>query len=349
MGNITIIFRKLFNAVKPLIRSTLFICASLPLVKQALGFWRGPCAIFCMHRVLTNEQINSDKSPNSSLGLTEKRFSEILKFLSSRYQMISLDELGEHLQNGSSEKVACLTFDDGYRDNIDHALPILEQFNCPATIFITTRFPEGDTWIWWFELWDYLQSKERLEMEFEGTHSIWDCTDKVQKHRCYLDLSSWMMRLSLERQKSLLTAVTKTRERRTYSNICLDWNDIIKLDRHPLITIGAHTHSHPNLARETEKVAREEILNSKLLLERKLGHAVNHFAYPFGTSTESGLREYLLAEECGFSTASTTRCFPADYSHRLQLPRYGITKRTTIATLENRIGGLSNILGLQLG
>ena len=92
------------------------------------------------------------------------------------------------------------------------------------------------------------------------------------------------MRLPLERQKSLLTAVTKTEERRTYSNICLNWNDIIKLDRHPLITIGAHTHSHPNLARETETTAREEILNSKLLLERQLRHAVDHFAYPFGTS-----------------------------------------------------------------
>ena len=148
MGNLTVIFKKLFNVVKPLIRNTLFIFASLPLIKQALGYWRGPCAIFCMHRVLTNEQVNSDKSPNSSLGLSESRFSEILKFLSSRYQMISLDELVEHLQNGSSEKVACLTFDDGYRDNIDHALPILEQFNCPATIYITTRFPEGDTWMW---------------------------------------------------------------------------------------------------------------------------------------------------------------------------------------------------------
>jgi len=349
MGNATVIFRKLFDVVKPIIKSILYNCARLPLVKQALGHWQGSCAIFCLHRVLPNEQVISDKSPNSNLTLTESRFSEMLEFLSSRYQMIPLDLLVDHLQNGSSEKVACLTFDDGYLDNIDHALPILEQFNCPATVYITTRFPEGDAWMWWYELWEYLQSKERLEIEFEGTHRIWYCKDKLQKNRCYLDLSSWIMMLPLERQKVLLTAVTETVERHQYSNLCLDWNDIKKLDEHPLVTIGAHTHSHPNLAQETEKTAREEILNSKLLLERRLGHSVDHFAYPFGSSLEAGAREYRLAKECGFRTATTTNCFRADFTHLFQLPRYGITDQTTPETMKHRIEGLSNFLGLQLG
>ena len=91
--------------------------------------------------------------------MTTSRFTEMLEFLSNNYLMVSLADLVDHLQNGSSEMVACLTFDDGYLDNKDNALPILEQFNCPATVYITTRFPEGSTSMWWYELWEFLQSK----------------------------------------------------------------------------------------------------------------------------------------------------------------------------------------------
>ena len=202
--------------------------------------------------------------------------------------------------------------------------------------------------MWWYELWEYLQSKSRLEVEFEGARRIWDCSDQSHKNYCYLDLNSWMMMLPMERQKALIAVLTETEERQSYSHICLSWDEFIKLDRHPLVTIGAHSHSHPTLSTENEATARDEILNSKLLLERRLGHSVDHFAYPIGSTQEAGKREYRLAEECGFRTASTTNCFRADFSHRFQLPRYGITEKTTPAILVNRIGGLSNFFRLQL-
>ncbi len=348
MGKSTVVIRQILDVAKPLIKATLYHSICLPLVKRALLRWQGPCAIFCFHRVLPDEQVVHDKSPNSNLVLPKSRFSEMMEFLSSRYRVISLDELVDHLQNGSREFVVCLTFDDGYRDNLDHALPILDQFNCPATVFITTRFPEGDGWMWWYELWECLQSKGNLEVEFEGIRRNWDCSNQLRKKRCFLDMNSWMMVLPLERQKALLAVVTETEERHSYSKICLNWDDIIKLDSHPLVTIGAHGHSHSVLSMENEATARDEILSSKLLLERRLGHSVDHFAYPFGSTKEAGAREYRLTEECGFRTATTTNCFRANFTHRFQLPRYGIPRLTTPAIVENRIGGLSNLLGRQL-
>ena len=272
----------------------------------------------------------------------------MLEFLSNRYRVVSLNKLIDHLQNSSREFVVCLTFDDGYRDNMEHALPILEQFNCPATVFITTRFPEGDTWMWWYELWEYLQEKERLEIEFEGTQRIWDCSDNSKKNRCYLDLSSWIMMLPMERQKALLSVVTKTEERHSYSNLCLNWDDIKKLDRHPLVTIGAHTHSHPVLSMESKVTARKEIEKSKELLEDNLGHSIEHFAYPFGTSNEASHREYQMAKECGFRSASTANCHTARNTGLFCLPRYGLNISSNMYSIEARLGGLSNALGKQL-
>ena len=64
----------------------------------------------------------------------------------------------------------------------------------------------------------------------------------------------------------------------------LIWNEINMLDKHPLVTVGANTHTHPNLKQLMEKEVLLEISKSKTLLEEKLEHSVEHYAYPFGTA-----------------------------------------------------------------
>ena len=86
------------------------------------------------------------------------KFAEQMSYLSEDHEVVSMDELVAHLEGDSKEFVVAVTFDDGYKDNLTHALPILEQYNIPATIYITTRFPEGDTWMWWYEIWDYIKN-----------------------------------------------------------------------------------------------------------------------------------------------------------------------------------------------
>ena len=91
------------------------------------------------------------------------KFAEQMEFLSENHEVVSMDGLVDYLESepdrDANKFVVAVTFDDGYKDNLTHALPILEQYNIPATIYITTRFPEGDTWMWWYEIWDYLEKK----------------------------------------------------------------------------------------------------------------------------------------------------------------------------------------------
>jgi peptidoglycan/xylan/chitin deacetylase (PgdA/CDA1 family) len=341
-------YKQIFDAVKPLIKSTFLKFATIPMVNRALQTWQGPCAIFCLHRILPEKQVVDDISPNSNLALSEVLFSELLDFLSNKYRVISLDDLVEHLHHGSREFVVCLTFDDGYRDNLYYALPILEQYKCPATVFISTRLPERDDWMWWYELWEKLLHTDQLDFIFDGIKGKWDCSDQLKKKRCYTYLSSMMMRLSLNNQKILMAAVTGLEHRRSYHEFCLNWNEIRKLDQNPLVTIGAHTHSHPILSLENEDIAIDEINKSKLILEEKLGHPIAHLAYPFGTANEAGPREYMMAQKCGFKTASTTLCYPATLSRIYSLPRYGIEQNSTVKDIELRISGLCNALGMQI-
>ena len=104
-----------------------------------------------------------------------------MEFLSYNYEILSIDGLAEHLEVDSNKFVVAVTFDDGYKDNLIHALPILERFRIPATIYITTRFAEGDTWMWWYEIWDHIKSVEYLELNYSEKHFNFEVRTLRQK------------------------------------------------------------------------------------------------------------------------------------------------------------------------
>ena len=109
--------------------------------------------------------------------------------------------------------------------------------------------------------------------------------------------------------------------------LCMDWDEIRALAGDPLCTIGAHTLTHPMLAKHEIDFARREMADSKAMLEKTLHRPVDHMAYPVGDKTSAGPREFMLAREIGYRTAVTTRpgmLFPDHASHATALPRVSI-------------------------
>ena len=106
----------------------------------------------------------------------------------------------------------------------------------------------------------------------------WKIKSNHKKIRCYRQLVNWMIDLHYNNQKILIESITKTSTRKQYPELCLTWDEINTLDCNKLVTIGAHTHSHPVLSRENKETVRQEIIRSKLLLEKYLEHSVIHLA-----------------------------------------------------------------------
>jgi peptidoglycan/xylan/chitin deacetylase (PgdA/CDA1 family) len=107
----------------------------------------------------------------------------------------------------------------------------------------------------------------------------------------------------------------------------MTWDEIAAVAADPLITIGAHTVSHPMLAKHDDVTARYEIVQSRDRLARELGCNVAHFAYPVGDSGSAGPRDFALAQEAGFTTAVTTRpghVFAGHAVHPHALPRVSV-------------------------
>ena len=343
----TSIFKQGFTNAKPFVKSTLHRAAKLPIIKQLLSRWQGPCAIFCLHRVLPDKQFELENSPNKNLALSTSSFTDLLYYLNNRYCLLSMDDLVTHLRNNSKEQAVCLTFDDGYKDNLTYALPILETYKTPATIYITTRFPEGDTKIWWHEIWDIIVNNARLNIDSNGDKLYWE-SNNSDKVRSFHNLRSLLLNMTVKEQTDFLEKLAETDIRNTYSDLFLNWDEIKHLDNNTLITIGCHTHSHANLAQESFEAAKNDLLYSKNLLEKKLNHDVFHLAYPFGTKNEVGARELKLAKEIGFTTAVTTQCFSAKPSELHCLPRYSAVDKNLINNIESRLSGLSNAIKLDI-
>ena len=110
-----------------------------------------------------------------------------------------------------------------------------------------------------------------------------------------------------------------------------------------MLTIGAHSHSHPNLKQQTSESAYNEIKKSKDLLEGQLGHSVDHFAYPFGTANDAGNREYNLASSCGFSTAATAIPVTLCSQMLFSIPRLGMPPFLTLQGFKGKVSGLEHI------
>ena len=96
------------------------------------------------------------------LSVSIHNFEKQVRYLSENYRVISLDDAVKEMANGVRSNAVVITFDDGYLDNIDNALPILQQYNIPATIFLTTGFCAQE------------KTHPRYPLEKQRLHLNWD-------------------------------------------------------------------------------------------------------------------------------------------------------------------------------
>jgi peptidoglycan/xylan/chitin deacetylase (PgdA/CDA1 family) len=116
--------------VKKFLKKSFFTLSGLPILSNLGNPWRGRACVLCYHRVLPDNEIGQDKSPNSNLIMPATLFTEQMEYLAKNHNVVSIDELVEHLEGDSNKFVVSVTFDDGYKDNFLHALPILERYLC---------------------------------------------------------------------------------------------------------------------------------------------------------------------------------------------------------------------------
>jgi peptidoglycan/xylan/chitin deacetylase (PgdA/CDA1 family) len=315
-------------------RHSLFAAGLSAIAASHADRWLGPLARGC-GVILTFHHVRPRAAaafaPNRLLEITPDFLDLTLRMIRAKgFDLISLDEMPARLQRKQAAPFAVLTFDDGYRDNVEHAAPVLRRHGAPWTLFVTTDFAEGRGCLWWLELEEAIARLDRVRLSVNGEVLDLPCRTAAEKGHAF---DAVYRRLRAGPEDVLRDAIGRLAasagldSAKLVQSLCMGWDEIASLARDPAVTIGAHTLSHSMLAKHGEGEVRREVLESKAILERRLGGTVRHFAYPVGDPTSAGPREFRLAKEAGFATAVTTRpghVFPVHADHLHALPRVSV-------------------------
>ena len=296
--------------------------------RLAAPLTRGLGAILMFHHV--RPCMEREFAPNRLLEITPDFLDSALAHIKARgFDIVSLETALERIAAPGERPFVVLTFDDGYRDNVDYALPVLERHGVPFTMFVTSGFADRSARLWWVELEEALRrlghvSFDGLELasasaaEKQRAHALLYRTLRARPEERLLDVCARLCAEAGIEPLSLPAA------------LCLDWDGIRKLSQHPLATIGVHTLTHPMLAKHPEAFVRTELGDSRARIEAAIGKPARHVAYPVGDPTSAGPREFTIARELGFVSAVTTRpgmIFPEHAAHRTALPRLSVNGR----------------------
>jgi peptidoglycan/xylan/chitin deacetylase (PgdA/CDA1 family) len=174
-----------------------------------------------------------------------------------------------------------ITFDDGYRDNLDVAVPILEHLGLPATFFLVPGLLSGDVRPWWEVLaWGFAQAKPPVvnwdgralpTRGRQGSHSFRWLAERLK-------LLNWATR---EQRVAELLDLLEPRSQVGEDRLFLDWDGAGKLVQRGF-TVGSHSMRHAILSREDPEEQAADLISSRQQLEAELDVPVNLLAYPNG-------------------------------------------------------------------
>jgi len=220
-------------------------------------------------------------------------------------------------------RAACVTFDDGYADNAEVALPILQKLGIPATFFIATGFLDGGR-MWNDTVIELVRGASGAELDLEQLgFGRFDITDVPQRQRAITTLIGKLKYLPLQERKEQIDAICKHLQPDLPNNLMMTADQVRQLHNAGM-DIGGHTVNHPILARLDASAARREIAEGKETLEAMIGARVRLFAYPNGKPGQDYLAEHVgIVKDLGFEGAVSTAWGAMPSAPDLyQLPRF---------------------------
>jgi peptidoglycan/xylan/chitin deacetylase (PgdA/CDA1 family) len=293
-------------------------------------------AILLFHRV--SEVKPSTVGPDAQIAVSPSVFAEVMQQLVAHFQPLSLPDAVDRLRGGNAlpQRSVAVTFDDGFRDTLTTALPILEEYDVPATCYITSGFVDGSVVPYEYGLSCYVKQVDHVELQWNGKKYQWRLDTLQKKKKCYHSITSIAKPLCYSGRRRLLESLRpQLYERvdvREASPSFMTPSEVAELAQHPLFTIGGHTHRHLLLSSLDHSDVRAEIQDGLDRLQEMVGSQTQHFSYPYGGHTE---RIAEMVSNFNLRSAVTTQSSIASaWTHSVhKLPRMEIKESSTLDNL----------------
>jgi peptidoglycan/xylan/chitin deacetylase (PgdA/CDA1 family) len=281
------------------------------------------------------------------LSVTPERFAEHLEVVRERYAVVRLEDVvGLADQRRPPRRWVAVTLDDGYADALHQARPIMERFDVPATVYVTSGQIGSTAEFWWDDLERLVligARPSRLALRLGGRVMDWSLDeatmsggedtawhieredDPTPRHRAYRELYGMLHSLGATERNRVVGQLRTWAEASSHgreSHRALSEAELERLAESPLVEIGAHSTSHPQLTALPLQAQKAEIAESRDRLEAIVGRAVRSFAYPHGSYDDQTLG---VVRDAGYRSACSSDVGAVrSRSDRFRLPRLAV-------------------------
>ena len=232
--------------------------------------------------------------------------------MSARAQGIAILSLADALACLTADPHApfiCLTFDDGYRGVYSQAFQVFAELKAPFAVFLTSDLVDNVRPMWWDAVERLIGARNSVMIDGR----VVSARSLSQKRALYAKLAlTFRASPSCEHTQRLtdLLIENSLEPNAVLSGRALTWTMLEHMLDSRLLTVGAHTVTHPVLADLSIKELEDELVGSRVAIENRLGIHVNYMAYPFGQRKDIGSDAPASAEKVGYTAAFTTEARP---------------------------------------
>lgn len=238
--------------------------------------------------------------------VTPDNFRTHINFLKNNYQIITPDEIYNDIETDEDRIV--ITFDDGYYDFYTNAMPILKEYNVPATLFVSTENIDKP-----FENWTdnilriiFSEHSGSISIMDEKINNKWNVTTIKERKAFYQDIRKLFLQMDKkdrDRYTRVLENWANVKHEGRIDRRILRSDEIYNISKENFITLGSHTCSHPSLRCLEEEEQIKEIVESKKILEEIIKNKIKYFSYPFGSRDHYSEKTIEIVKHAGYKMA----------------------------------------------
>ncbi len=323
------------------------------------GAWHLPAAAYGPSRltVLAYHRIADHLDPGfigyaGNASATPVEFADQMAWLSERFHPVTLDDVARAVEGSGvlPRRPVLVTFDDGYRDNLTAALPVLERYGVPATVFLATDHIGTETPFWWDQAaWAlHAASVGRVNLPVLGEVDLEPDRHLVTRRwvQAAKQLPNGSMRLAVG---ELPAALGLSMPPSAFHGVALSWDDVAAMSERG-VSFGGHTCSHPILTRINSATAAKEISRSVVRVAEAIGAPVMAFAYPNGLRSDVNDAVEAAVAAAGVRLAFTLAPGPSRWGEVVRRPlrirRVYLHHGDGIDRFVAKVSGLPRLLGL---
>ena len=279
--------------------------------------------------ILMYHKVDSFDDP-VGLSVPPDVFRQQILTLKKYFDVISLDEIVVRLSANSCERPAvAITFDDGYVDNYENVLPIIQEYNIPISIFLATGYIYQSP-LYWEKINAVVLNRQLLNIDLlKWGGAVYLLNNEVQRLEALKKISALIKDKPREQAEQIISYLVGLDGRGdTYPlSQMMTWDQVRLMQKSGLVTFGSHTVNHYILSRMSKSAMKNELIESRLHIEAELGVSPDYLAYPNGEIDDFNEDIENTAAQVGYKLAFTTISGSTKGNSLYSLPRIDVTMK----------------------